>query len=290
MKSTASDPVKTASRLCEASRRKDPSLELGRGWPERLEGGAWFMSPELISIYATPAYAELDDTARMRLSFFEAVNFFSLNIHGEKSLLEGIARRLYRQDLGDLSAYLHHFLDEENRHMACFGEFCSRYAGKIYPNRKLSFTREYAEGEDDFLFFAKVLIFEDIVDFYNRRMARDARLHPVAREINRMHHRDEIRHLAFGRSIVANTFFHYRERWAPSTLSEIQAAVGVYLASAWKEYYNPGVYRDAGLPLAYELYQEAFNCPPARAHRRRAAANSIRFLMRCGILETEPQL
>ena len=111
-----------------------------------------------------------------RLSFCETVNFFSLNIHGEKRLIEGLARRLYRRGMEDLTAYLHHFLDEENKHMVYFGGFCTEYAGKVYPDRKVAFPREYAAGEEDFLFFAQVLIFEEIVDVYNVHLATDERL------------------------------------------------------------------------------------------------------------------
>ena len=32
--------------------------------------------------------------------------------------------------------------------MVYFGTFCNRYAGKIYPERKLAFPREYAPGDD----------------------------------------------------------------------------------------------------------------------------------------------
>ena len=63
----------------------------------------WFMSPELISIYGTSEYDKLDLKQKQILSFYESVNFFSLNIHGEKSLVEGIAHRLYSKELKDLA-------------------------------------------------------------------------------------------------------------------------------------------------------------------------------------------
>src|SRR5207244_844073 len=143
----------------------------------------------------------------------EAVNFYSLNIHGEKALLEGLAHRLYQPDLSEVSKYLHHFLDEENKHMVYFGEFCLRYAGKIYRDRKVAFPREYERGEEDFLFFGRVMIFEEIVDYFNRRMGNDERLSTVAREINRLHHSDEARHLTFGRRIVKELFEQWRPSW-----------------------------------------------------------------------------
>ena len=101
-------------------------------------------------------------------------------------------------------------------HMTWFGGFCRRYAGKIYPDRKLVLPREHAPGEEDVLFFARVMIFELLVDTFNRRMAKDDRLHPLVREINRRHHEDESRHLAFGRLLVEDLWRQNPQfgRWA----------------------------------------------------------------------------
>jgi hypothetical protein len=42
--------------------------------------------------------------------------------------MQGLAARLYRKDLLGVASYLHHFLDEENKHSVYFGGFCTRYA------------------------------------------------------------------------------------------------------------------------------------------------------------------
>src|SRR5262249_36698380 len=160
---------------------------------------------------------------KKRLAFFECVNFFSLNIHGEKALLEGLTRRLYARDHAAVSPYLHHFVDEENKHMLYFGTFCARYAGKTYPDRKLAVPAEPPPKVADFLFFLKVAIFEELVDAYNVRMADDDRLVPVVRRINLMHHLDETRHLAFGRTVVQRLFEELRPTWSGDELASMRA-------------------------------------------------------------------
>src|SRR5262245_26150598 len=113
-------------RLCEISRHvySNPyQLE----WPASVKPEDWCTSPEL--------YERLPESQRSKLSFYEAINFFSLNINGEKSLVEGIARRMYSKRLSQATAYLHHFLDEENKHMVYFGTFCMKYAGRTYPEK-----------------------------------------------------------------------------------------------------------------------------------------------------------
>ena len=276
--------------LCTASRKtlSDPYADFR--WPESLDREQWFTSPELISLYGTPTYEELDDRTRKQLSFFEAVNFYSLNIHGEKPLVEGLSRLLYSAEHRTITSYLHHFLDEENKHMVYFGGFCTRYAGKIYPDRKVVFPREYADGEEDFLFFAKVLIFEEIVDVYNVRMMKDERLVPIARDINRMHHLEETRHLAFGRAWVREAFQQYSKRWSADTVRGVGTYLAEYMKATWGEYSNPDVYRDAGLPDPMELRREVLRSERCREHRRAVSDKAVRLLLDCGILQEEPEL
>jgi para-aminobenzoate N-oxygenase AurF len=277
-------------KLCEASRAASDSPYAGFEWPERLPPDAWYFSPELISLAGTEAFLALDEGQRQRLSFCEAVNFFSLNVHGERALLEGLARRLYRRGDEAWTAYLHHFLDEENKHMVYFGTFCTKYAGAVYPDRKLAFPREFAPGEEDFLFFAKVLVFEEIVDVYNKRMARDQRLHALAREINRRHHQDESRHLAFGRRLVRELFERGARQWTPATLGGIRDYLGEYVRATWREYHNPAAYRDAGLADPYGLAREAYEAEPARRRRAEVTATCFKVLTRIGVLEEAPRL
>ncbi len=275
-------------RLCDAS-QKQFANPYTLAWPDALDPEQWCTSPELISLYGTEAFDALNEPQQKRLSFFEAVNFFSLNIHGEKPLVEGLAHRLYRSDSREICAYLHHFLDEENKHMVYFGGFCERYAGKIYPDKKAAFPREYAPGEEDMLFFAKVMIFEELVDVYNLRMSTDERLVPIARQINLLHHRDEARHLVFGRQVVKTLFDRYAPAWSSETLTGVRGYLAAYLTATWKEYYNPEVYRDAGIAGdPYELHQQAFGHPTCRAHRRAVSAGCVRYLLANGILEQEP--
>lgn len=254
-------------------------------FPDAINRKNWFVSPEIISIYGTPEWNNLTEQQQKDLAFFEVINFFSLNIHGEKSLLEGLTRRLYESKNSDVSAYLHHFIDEENKHMYFFGTFCEKYAGKIYPDRKFSFPREYAEGEEEFLFFIKVFVFEEIVDFYNVTTARDERVDALAREINRNHHEDEVRHLAFGRVILQDLFKTYSVKWSQQTLAGIREYIRNYYLTTWREYYNPDIYVDAKIENPYELAERVFESETAKAHRARASRNSLLYLKKCGIIE-----
>lgn len=295
---TMSTLEETAKRLCEVSEKNFLNPYTYISWPESesMVREQWFLPADLISIYGTELFGKLTDTQQKKLSFFEAINFFSLNIHGEKSLVEGLAHRLYSKELKELSDYLHHFLDEENKHMIYFGGFCQRYAGKVYRNRKMLLPREYAVGEEDFLFFARVMIFEEIVDVYNVRAAADERVEPTSRKINLIHHLEEARHLVFGRMVVLHLFEKYSPTWSAQVLAAVRQYLADYVESTWKEYYNPDVYKDAGLEEmmtgqdSYDLVEQAWNNAICQAHRRTVSTRVLSFLKQHRMITEEPAL
>ena len=254
-------------------------------FPETMNMQQWFFSEELSSLKDSPIYTKLSIEEKMRLSFYEAVNFFCINIHGEKALLEGLTRRLYENISEEVDQYLHHFVDEENKHMYLFGNFCQKYAHKIYPDRKVLFPREYVDGEEEFLFYIKVFIFEEIVDYYNVTMAQDKRLEPTCQAINSNHHDDESRHLAFGRLMVNYLFLKYKEQWGEKVVAELRRHVAQFYQMTWREYYNPDVYKDAGIQDHYKVSEDVFNSERAQEFRRKVSNHSISYLIKCGILE-----
>lgn len=280
---------RTSERLSRLSQRRyqNPYVHMQQ-WPESVDPDRdWFTTPEFVSLHGTPLWTELGEAARCRVAFHEAAGFYSLNIHGEKSLMRGLAERLYRSDLAGITGYLHHFLDEENKHSIYFGGFCTRYA-RVHRSRQIALGSDRPRDVDDFLFFTRTLVFEEIVDHLNRIQARDLRLHPLARFINDSHHRDEARHLAFGRSIVSALWQACAPGWSPATVAEIRDALCRFFTASWREYYHPDVYADAGLEDPWELAESAWCAPAQRAHRRAVSAGCLDFLATTGILEQEP--
>ena len=278
----------TAARLSHLSQRSYQNPYTAVAWPDAVDPERdWFSSPELLSVYGTPLWDNLDQPARRRLAFFEAANFYSLNIHGEKSLMQGLAGRLYRKDLADVADYLHHFLDEENKHSIFFGGFCTRYA-RIYRTRQVAWTESRPREVEDFLFFAKTMIFEEIADRYNWLQGRDARLHPVARFINNNHHFEESRHLVFGRQLVAALWNACAPDWGDAGVADVRSYLEQFLVASWREYYNPDVYADAGFEDPWGSAETAWSAPAQREHRRSVSAKCTQFLFTTGILTKEP--
>ncbi|MFG2631684.1 diiron oxygenase [Streptomyces sp. NPDC048473] len=278
----------TVERLTELSRSKYQNPYAALVWPDSVRPEEdWFFSRELTSLYGTDHGPEAEGPAAKRLAFQEAANFFSLNIHGEKALMEGLAARLYRSDLVDISDYLHHFLDEENKHSVYFGGFCQRYA-KIYRSRHVPFAGDEDRSVADFLFFAKALLFEEHADQYNVVQGKDVRLHELARFINQAHHADETRHLVFNRAIVQALWETRAPGWDDATREDVRARLGQFFVTTWREYYNPDVYADCGLDDPWQTAEDAWAAPAQRAHRRAFSTRCLRFFQSTGILEEEP--
>lgn len=254
-------------------------------WPDELDRDAWYFTPELISIYGSPVWESLEERQRKCLSFAEAVNFFSLNIHGEKYLISEISRRLYGGDNSELSRYLLHFVDEEARHMMYFSGFCNRYASKVYPDRTLHSEDSGDEELDMFLLFARINVFEEIVDHYNRTMAKDERLAPVAREINRIHHVEELRHLNFGRHFLKHCLDRHVDDWDAERRQVLRDHLSSYHAFVWKQYYNPDAYQDAGIENSFDVWRSAADDPAAVQHRNEINHKRLSYLRKLELLE-----
>lgn len=236
---------KLVERLSEMSIRDRGNPYRTFDWPESLPEGLW-MSRELLTVHGTDEGLEPEVLAR--LSRWESIHFYSLNVHGIRELLSEVVSRIHQPGYSLVSPFFHHFIGEENEHMWYFAEFCTRYGGKLYPNISMKTPNAFRDAVADLLVFIKIQTFEEIIDYFNAKMAKDPELHPFVRKINRMHHRDESRHIAFGRQLITSLFEEVKRTVDETTLAAIDEYLRRYLAVSIQSLYNPQVYRDAGLP------------------------------------------
>jgi len=165
-----------------------------------------------------------------------------------------------------------------------FAEFCRRYGGKIYPTAAALKSTEITDPElENFLVFARILIFEEIVDFYNARMADDPTLHETIRQVNRIHHQDESRHIAFGRELVSLLFGKLRDRLDADALRETETYLKRYLVYSVHSLYSPTVYRDAGVADPLGLRARLLADDGRRVVERKIIRKPLAFLIKSGI-------
>ncbi|WP_406064392.1 diiron oxygenase [Streptomyces sp. NBC_01077] len=256
-------------------------------WPKSIPTDDFWMSPELLTVHGTEAMETLTPEQLRALSRWESIHFYSLNVHGIRELLIEVMRRIHTPGFETPSEFFHHFVGEENDHMWFFATFCLTYAGRIYPDKKLRLPETPRDpAVENFLVFVRILVFEQIVDHYNVRLAADERLHPTIRHINRLHHQDESRHIAFGRRLVELLW----ERLVAAGMDErtrraTGAYVDRYITTSMESFYSPAVYRDAGIPDGYALRQRLLTHPARRAAHARVLHKTTDFLTRIGVLD-----
>jgi hypothetical protein len=282
----------TAKKLTRASQKFFYDVSTKLTWPETIDPETqWSMAPELVSLYGTPVWDGLSEAERKRLSFYETAGFFSLILQGERPLLEGMSHRMYTLEKNlSVTEYLHHFMDEENKHMMMFSGFLRRYVGKVYPEKKVAIPRKTAKGEDDIAFFAKVLVVEELSDFYNVAMGHDERLPQVIQDINWTHHVDEARHIHFGRAYIKELWDRVTASWSEAEVASFRTWLVDYVNASWRDFYNPSVYRDAGIADPYGAREAALRSPVCRAHRQRCSVRFLDNLVESGLLAEMPEL
>jgi len=278
--------VELLDRLGQKSVEDHRNPYLFFDWPDNLPQEAPWMSDDLLSIYATAAADELDEATKF-LSKWESINFYSMNVHGIRDLLVEVVNRIHMPGFETPSDFFHHFIDEENQHMWFFAEFCLRYGGKLYPSFKLPSSVDTDADIQNFLVFARILLFEEIVDFYNVRMGDDQRLHPTIRQVNALHHADESRHIAFGRELVAVLFARLRDKVSTDRLGEIEQYLKRYIVYSLQGFYNPQMYVDAGIAQPFDFRSRLLADEQRRALERKSIRKPMSFLLKQGILSDD---
>ncbi|TCO44783.1 diiron oxygenase [Actinocrispum wychmicini] len=255
-------------------------------WPDSLPENIWWMSPELTTTYGSDAARTFSQEQLFTLSRYESVNFYSLNVHGIRELLIEVVRRIHTAGFETPSEFFHHFIGEENEHMWFFAEFCLRYGRKIYrqPGGGVPALAETTPDVASLLVFVRILIFEELVDHYNSRMAKDDRLHETIRAINRIHHQDESRHIAFGRELVELLFADVQRTATEEQLAGISTYVQRYLTHSFESLFNPQVYRDAGIADPHDLRQTLLASPARVEAEDQVFRKTIKYLRNTGIL------
>lgn len=279
------DLAPRVAKLIELSRERQSYSFLDLQWPPALDADGWWLPPELLSVHGTAVGAGMSDAELRALSRWECINLFSLNVEGERELVSRLAALMYVPQVPGVEDYLHHFIDEENKHMWFFGEFCRRYAGKIYSSKQASLSAEsFAPDMAYFLLFARIFLFEEIGAYFNMVAATDARLDPFVRRIHQIHHADESRHIAFGRALLARCA---EVAFAASTAAEQAAAaahLGRYTRISLEALYQPAMYRDAGFSSGVALRRQLLADPArVRHHREVLLKRPLKFFAEIGI-------
>ncbi len=255
----------TATRLAEVSLDPDKGLHkpfTRINYQNELDKRKFQMPEHLISLYHHPIYSSLTHEQRWRLSLLETINFFSINIHGERKLVQGLEDRLYLlSSLGgewSVGNYLQHFIHEENAHTHMLAGYCYRYGNGVYKDYSIQINDPtLSVVGQELLFFGRVYVLETFLDYLNSTAMREENIDVTAREIHRFHHIEEARHMAFDRVVIRNCVAKMRELNQADELAVITKLLDEYGRGALMRLYVPKIYKEVGIENPSAVAREA---------------------------------
>jgi hypothetical protein len=266
-----------SQQLIAASERgtHDPFHEVD--WELALDDSAYYVPPELLSLFGTDAWDAMSEVERITYSRHETAAMFGAGIWFENALMQIVLRHLVEIDVCDpMHRYLLTEVADECRHSMMFGEFIRRAGTPSYgPTRDVDMVQG-ASGRA--MSYLAILAIEELLDFANRASMRDDRVNPMVRQISKLHVLEEARHVSFAKSYIS-------ECW-PSLDTDEQAAVrGIapaLVAEIVELSLDPEVFDHLGITDGYEIARAN---PVYRANVIDGLDKLTTFLTEVGIID-----
>jgi hypothetical protein len=257
-------------------------------YQESLDTDRLQFPEQMLSLYFHPIYKELTAEQKWKLSLHETVNFFSINIHGERNLVKDIEDRLYvKSTVGGawhVGNYLQHFIHEENSHTYMLASYCYRYADGVMKDYSLKIgDPPLSRICQDLLFFGRVFIFETFLDYLNCNAMRDQSLDTTVRQIHRFHHMEEARHMTFDRAVISYCLAEARNQGLHNELEVVGDLLTNFGKIAVQRLYSPHAYSAVGIENAATISSEARAMPERVKMDQTWVAKSDKFLKEMGL-------
>lgn len=272
----------TASRLLTTSSKHsfDPDADID--WSVPLDTGQHFAPPHRISLYGTHLWDQLSEQQRIDLGRHELASATSVGLWTEKILMQMFLRHLANVD--PLSAHHRYGLTEiadECRHSMMFTRLISTLDCPWYgPGRVMGqLGKLFAQISTWPLTLAGVLYVEEYTDTLQREVMSDESLHPLAREVARIHVIEEARHVKYARDDFAREVTskgRVEREWTRLILARV-----CYLTT--ESLVHPRVYKAVGLD-PYEARKVAKANPNTIATKRWAAARTMTLFQETGLI------
>ena len=196
-----------AAQLVAASERLtlDPFTDVD--WSIPVEDDATYhLPPEKLPLYGTTQWAAMTEDARRTYSRHECAALCAAGIWFENMLMQTVLRHLAELPVTDPT---HRYLlvegADECRHSTMFGEYIRRAGTPAYAPR----CGADVFGPADTLpggratAYLLILAVEELLDVCNRATMKDDRVHPVSRQIAKLHVLEEARHVSFAKTYLS---------------------------------------------------------------------------------------
>jgi hypothetical protein len=269
----------------DATRYQDPLFQID--W-DAVDHDCWWLPPDALSLSGVPEFEALPVTSRRRLSHCEYLHLLQTGLALEALFVERLAVLADRcTDLDRRAAYLRE-IREEAGHSLMFVELIRRSGIALPPTRGVRVRLGRTLGRrwipaGSALFWALVVVGEEVPNRLNRRLARGvehATLSAVVYRMATLHARDEAGHAALARANCEQSTARL-PAWRRALLSPALAATIALLVR--QIHYPPlWVYDGAGLQPAVRWRRAARANPIRGALAHEMVAPTRAFLRRVG--------
>ena len=271
-----------ANQLIAASERLtlDPFTDVD--WSiEVADDSQYHLPPEKLPLFGTRQWDSMTEHERRTYSRHECAAVCAAGIWFENKLMQIVLRHLAQMPVTDPAhRYLLIEVADECRHSTMFGEYI-RQAGT--PTYAPDTGGSGLDAVDDLpggraMGYLLILAVEELLDTCNRATMRDDMVHPVSRQIAKLHVLEEARHVSFAKTYLT-------EAWP--TLSEAERTEAAAVAPFAVDYVaqlmvNDDVYAELGIDGG----AEAARTNPR--HRERIVADLAKltdFLTKLGVID-----
>jgi P-aminobenzoate N-oxygenase AurF len=273
--------ARRSAQLVAASERMtlDPFTEVD--WDLPIDDRAYHLPPEWLPLFGTAAWDAMTEPERIAYSRHECAALCGAGIWFENRLMQLVLRHLAELPVtSPAHRYLLVEVADECRHSTMFGEYIRRAGTPAYAPPasapELDALGDAAGGRA--IGYLLILAVEEMLDAANRATMKDERLHPVSRQIAKLHVVEEARHVSFAKTYLT-------EVWP--TLSDEDRAVVAELAPAAVSVVaglmvDPAVYDELGIAGGADLARAN---PHHRARVVEGLAKLTGFLAELGVIE-----
>ena len=267
-----------STQLVAASERTtlDPFREVD--WSIPIDDSKFHLPPELLPLYGTDTWSAMTRSEQIAYSRHETAAMFGAGIWFENALMQLVLAHLVNIPVTDPShRYLLVEVADECRHSTMFGEYIRRAGTPAYgPTHRQQASTDTPDGL--VLSYLLILAVEELLDHANRATMRDERLHPVSRQIAKLHVLEEARHVSFAKTYLS-------EIWPTLDIAEqtiVRSTAGPLVAAIVQLNLDGRVYEELGIDNG--LAEVEAN-PNYRANVITGIAKLTGFLSDVGIID-----
>jgi hypothetical protein len=219
--------------------------------------------------------------ARITYSRHECAAMFGAGIWFENRLMQIVLRHLCEIPVtSPAHRYLLVEVADECRHSTMFGEYIRRAGTPAYapPPRDEEFDAMRALPGGRALGYLLILAIEELLDATNRATMKDERIHPVSRQIAKVHVLEEARHVSFAKTYLT-------EAWPTLSADErdtVRQVAPVAVAQIAGLAVDPAVYEHLGIDGGADA---ARTNPHHQAKVIEGLAKLTNFLRELGVID-----